>query len=119
MDPHFLCNVLNTVAALAMVAPSKVIQAVGCLRQFLRASFAQEERALVPLEEELALVRFGEQLSVDETIDPGLLQALITRIPIQTKCGILTESGGISTTPSLIRRQHRNQKQPCHGGRCG
>ncbi len=73
----------------------------------------------MPLEEELALVRFGEQLSVDETIDPGLLQALITRIPIQTKCGILTESGGISTTPSLIRRQHRNQKQPCHGGRCG
>jgi hypothetical protein len=63
MDPHFLCSVLNTVAALAMVAPSKAIQAVGCLRQFLRASFAQEERARVPLEEELALVHlFGNRV---------------------------------------------------------
>jgi LytS/YehU family sensor histidine kinase len=92
MDPHFLFNALNTVAALAIVAPRKVPQATGRLREFLRASFAQEERALVPLEEELALIRayleiellrFGEQLNVDETIDPGLLQALIPPFSFQ------------------------------------
>jgi two-component system sensor histidine kinase LytS len=84
MCPHFLSNALNTIAALARVAPSKVHRAAGRLREFLRGSFAQEERALVPLKEELALVRiyleieslrFGERLSIDETIDPRLLQA--------------------------------------------
>jgi LytS/YehU family sensor histidine kinase len=62
------------------------------LRQFLRASFDQEERALVLLEEELAVVsayldieslRFGGQLQVEQTIDPGLLKVLIPLFSIQ------------------------------------
>ena len=44
-------------AALSRVAPSEVPRATGLLRQFLRASFDQHERLLVPLEEELAVVR--------------------------------------------------------------
>jgi two-component system, LytTR family, sensor kinase len=56
MNPHFLFNALNALAALATVAPREVPRATGRLRQFLQASFAQPERALVPLEEELAVV---------------------------------------------------------------
>jgi len=63
-----------------------VPHATGRLRQFLRASFDQQERVLVPLEEELALVRayleieslrLGDRLKVVQAIDPGLLNALI------------------------------------------
>src|SRR6516225_4220491 len=85
MNPHFLFNALNAVAALSKVAPREVPRATGLLRQFLRASFDQHERLLVPLEEELAVVRayldieslrLGDRLKVEQTIDPGLLKVL-------------------------------------------
>src|ERR1700741_4213740 len=57
MNPHFLFNALNALAALSRVAPREVPSATARLRQFLRASFDQQERVLVPLEEELAVVR--------------------------------------------------------------
>ena len=92
MDPHFLFNALNTVAAVALIAPSKVPKVTARLREMLRASFAQDERVLVPLEEEFALVgsyleiellRFGERLSVAELIDQSLLQALVPPFSFQ------------------------------------
>ena len=82
INPHFLFNALNALGALSKVAPREVPRATGRLRQFLRASFDQQERVLVLLEEELAVVRayldieslrFGDRLKVEETIDPGLL----------------------------------------------
>jgi LytS/YehU family sensor histidine kinase len=92
MNPHFLFNALNALAALATVAPREVPRATGRLRQFLRASFDQHERLLVPLEEELALVRayldieslrFGDRLKVEQTIDPGLLKVLMPPFSFQ------------------------------------
>jgi two-component system sensor histidine kinase LytS len=92
MNPHFLFNALNTLAALAVVAPREIPRAAGRLRQFLRASFEQHERALIPLEEELALVwayldieslRFGSRLKVDRAIDPGLLKVLMPPFSLQ------------------------------------
>jgi two-component system, LytTR family, sensor kinase len=92
MNPHFLFNALNTLAALSRVAPYEVPRAVGRLRHFLRASFDQQERALVLLEEELAVVRmyldiellrFGEQLNVEEAIDPGLSKVFMPPFSIQ------------------------------------
>jgi LytS/YehU family sensor histidine kinase len=56
MNPHFLFNALNTLAALANVAPREVPHAVGRLRKFLRASFDQPEQSLIPLEKEMAVV---------------------------------------------------------------
>ena len=44
MDPHFLFNTLDTLAALALVAPREVPRAAGRLRHFLRARFDQPER---------------------------------------------------------------------------
>jgi len=92
MNPHFLFNALNALAALSTVAPREVPRATGLLRQFLRASFDQQERLLVPLEEELAVVRayldieslrLGERLKVEQTIDPGLLKALMPPFSFQ------------------------------------
>jgi two-component system, LytTR family, sensor kinase len=57
MNPHFLSNALNTLAALSRIAPREVPRVVGRLRLFLRASFDQHERLLVTMEEELAIVR--------------------------------------------------------------
>ena len=92
MNPHFLFNALNALAALATIAPREVPRATGRLRQFLRASFDQQERLLVPLEEELAVVRayldieslrLGDRLKVEQTIDPGLLKALMPPFSFQ------------------------------------
>ena len=92
MNPHFLFNALNALAALAMVAPREIPRAAGRLRQFLRASFEQQERALVPLEEELAVVRayldieslrLGARLKVEEIVDPGLAEVLTPPFSLQ------------------------------------
>ena len=92
MNPHFLFNALNALAALATVAPREVPRATGRLRQLLRANFDQQERVLVPLEEELAIVgayleieslRFGDRLKVGQTIDPGLLKVLVPPFSFQ------------------------------------
>ena len=87
-----MCNALNALAALATIAPREVPRATDRLCQFLRASFDQPERVLVPLEEELAVVRayleieslrFGDRLEVEQTIDPGLLMVLMPPFSFQ------------------------------------
>jgi two-component system, LytTR family, sensor kinase len=92
MNPHFLFNALNALAGLATVAPREVPRAVGRLRKFLRASFDQPEQALVPLEEELGVVRayldiealrLGNRLKQETTIQPGLLNALLPPFSLQ------------------------------------
>jgi two-component system, LytTR family, sensor kinase len=113
MNPHFLFNALNALAALSAVAPRKVPRATGQLRQFLRASFDQQERPLIPLEEELAVVRayldieslrLGERLQVEQTINSGLLNALIPPFSFQP----LVENAvqhGLHSSPGAGRLQ--------------
>jgi len=113
MNPHFLFNALNAVAALSKVAPREVPRATGLLRQFLRASFDQHERLLVPLEEELAVVRayldieslrLGDRLKVEQTIEPGLLKVLIPPFSFQP----LVENAvqhGLHSSPQAGRLQ--------------
>ncbi|MEA3146276.1 MAG: two-component system, LytTR family, sensor kinase [Verrucomicrobiota bacterium] len=81
MNPHFLFNALNALAALSTVAPREVPRAAGRLRDFLRAMFDRPERALISVEEELGAVRayldieslrLGRRLQVEEEIDPAL-----------------------------------------------
>jgi two-component system sensor histidine kinase LytS len=92
MNPHFLFNALNVLAALATFAPRQIPPAAGRLRHLLRASFDQHERALVPLKEELAVVRayldieslrFGNRLKVEEVIDAGLAEVLTPPFSLQ------------------------------------
>ena len=92
MNPHFLFNALNALSGLATVSPREVPRAVGRLRKFLRASFDQPEQALVPLEEELGVVRayldiealrLGNRLKQQTTIQPGLSNALLPPFSLQ------------------------------------
>ena len=92
MNPHFLFNALNTLAALATIAPREIPRAAGRLRQFLRAGFDQPDRALVPLEEELTVVRayldieslrLGTRLIFEQAIDSGFAEALIPPFSLQ------------------------------------
>jgi two-component system, LytTR family, sensor kinase len=93
MNPHFLFNALNALAALATFAPREIPRAAGRLRHFLRAGFDQHARPLVPLEEELAVVRayldveslrFGNRLKVEETIDPESAEVLAPPFSLQS-----------------------------------
>ena len=92
MNPHFLFNALNSLAALAKISPREVPSAAGQLRHFLRASFDQQDRALVPIAEELAVVRayldietlrFGNRLKVEQSIDPAANQAVVPPFCLQ------------------------------------
>src|SRR6266436_4218445 len=85
MNPHFLFNALNALAALSTVAPREVPRAAGRLRDFLRAMFDQPERTLISVEQELGAVRayldieslrLGRRLKVEEDIDPALVEVL-------------------------------------------
>jgi len=77
---------------LATIVPAKIPRAAGRIRHFLRASFDQHEQALVPLAEELEVVRayldieslrYGDRLKLEEAIDPSLLEALIPPFSLQ------------------------------------
>jgi LytS/YehU family sensor histidine kinase len=104
---------LNAVAALSKVAPREVPPATGRLRQFLRASFDQQERLHVPLEEELAVVRayleieslrLGDRLKVEQKIDPRSLNALVPPFSLQP----LVENAvqhGLHSSPGTGRLQ--------------
>ena len=92
MNPHFLFNALNSLSALATIAPREVPSAAGRLRHFLRASFDQQDRTFVPLAEELAVVRayldietlrFGNRLKIEQAIDPGATDTVVPPFSLQ------------------------------------
>jgi two-component system sensor histidine kinase LytS len=92
MNPHFLFNALNSLAALATTAPRQIPHAAGRLRHFLRASFDQQDRPLVRIAEELTVVRayldieilrFGKRLKVEEVIDPATTDAVVPPFSLQ------------------------------------
>jgi len=80
INPHFLFNSLNSIAALATADGERARQMCIRLSDFLRTSLALGDRESIPLAEELALarryldveqVRFGPRLRVSEDIGPG------------------------------------------------
>jgi two-component sensor histidine kinase len=93
LRPHFLFNALNTISGLVRVGENQaavtMIAGLGeLLRLLLRSDGAQE----VPVRQELDLIqrylrieqaRFGEQLSVDVTVQPGVEEALVPNLILQ------------------------------------
>ncbi|MET3655473.1 hybrid sensor histidine kinase/response regulator [Sporosarcina psychrophila] len=79
IQPHFLFNTLNTIAALSEIDPPKMMQLLDRFGKYLHASFAiQNLNQVVPLENEIDLVRsyvyieqerFGDRLNVVWEID--------------------------------------------------
>ncbi|HWS70682.1 MAG TPA: histidine kinase, partial [Thermoanaerobaculia bacterium] len=76
--PHFLFNALTSLAALTRSDVPRARTMAALLRAFYGKAAAHDERALIPLAEELALVRqyleiervrFGSRLLVEMTVD--------------------------------------------------
>jgi two-component system, LytTR family, sensor kinase len=92
LQPHFLFNTLNDVAALAPIDGAAAAEAISQLADLLERS-AEAERAYVPLSEELDFIRryldlqklrFGPLLQARiEVVDPELLSASIPPLLLQ------------------------------------
>lgn len=93
MDPHFLFNVLNTIAWKAqMLGSEEIYQMVISMGELLKMNTLSKERAFVPLEQEMQYVRFyiylqqtrfEDKISCSIQIPPQLLQCQIPCFCIQ------------------------------------
>lgn len=81
LDPHFLFNALNGVAAEIPEAPETALSMVHDLSGYLRHSLATVDRAIVPVAEEVAglsayldiqRARFGARLAATLRLDPDV-----------------------------------------------
>jgi len=115
VNPHFLFNSLNAIAALTSTAPEQARRMCQLLSSFLRDTLKLADRRSIPLREELALVRkyldieltrFPDRLAVHEHVDeaclgrhvpPLLLQPLVENA-VKHGIGTLDEGGAIDLT---------------------
>jgi sensor histidine kinase YesM len=93
VDPHFLFNTLNSIAALVRDNPASAERVIEQLASLMRSSLDRRASSLVSLDEELATVRsyleiervrFGERLRFQIDSAPGLSAALVPRLSLQT-----------------------------------
>jgi two-component system, LytTR family, sensor kinase len=109
INPHFLFNTLNTIAALIDERPAEAERVVERLARIFRHILQTEDRTFVPLADEVRLVRdyltieqarFGEKLRVIERWDPDLMDVPVPAFTLQTlvenavKHGIERQRGG-------------------------
>jgi sensor histidine kinase YesM len=93
VEPHFLFNTLNSIAALAHDDPAGTERMTAQLASLLRSALDSGANPLVPLEEELRLVRayldiervrFGDRLRYDVRLADGTGSAAVPRMAVQT-----------------------------------
>jgi len=92
LQPHFLFNTLNSIAALIRDQPEAAEQMLGSLSELLRASLHAEPGREVTLESELDLVRqyvsiqqmrFSDRLTVTIDVAPDALSAQVPHLLLQ------------------------------------
>ena len=92
LQPHFLFNTLNAIAALVRQSPKTAELMIGSLSELLRSSLDLADRQEIPLREELEIMncylaieelRFGDRLTVRKEIDPSVLDALVPTMVLQ------------------------------------
>ncbi len=91
INPHFLFNTLNSIAALIRLNPEQARQVIQRLSKILRRLLRQQEN-LTTLGEELSfiedylsieMVRFGEKLRFVKEIEPATLDLLVPSMLLQ------------------------------------
>jgi two-component system, LytTR family, sensor kinase len=118
INPHFIFNALNSIRALVDENPNRARTAITELSNILRSSLQAEKLEVVPLKQELEIVkdylaleqmRFEERLSIKLEIDPDTLEQPIPPMMLQTlvenaiKHGISKqEAGGIIIIKSFF-----------------
>lgn len=92
INPHFLFNTLNSVAALLYVNPRAADEMLGDLSEMLRRSLDSMEEQEIPLAQELEFMRaylsiehkrFGERLRVEQSVPDELVKALVPALMLQ------------------------------------
>jgi sensor histidine kinase YesM len=109
IHPHFLFNTLNSISSLIAVNPARAEQTVGQLAALLRASLDSSLQPLIPLRQELAMVksymdiekvRFGDKLCGSLYVPASLQDARVPPMSVQSlvenavKHGITSQSTG-------------------------
>lgn len=93
LQPHFLYNTLNGIAALVSdVQPARAVAAIEHLGELLHASLREDGREEVTIEEELALagkylalqrMRFGDRLTYEWRVAPDVGDCLVPVLLLQ------------------------------------
>jgi LytS/YehU family sensor histidine kinase len=93
LQPHFLYNTLNGIAALVSdVQPARAVAAIEQLGELLHASLREDGREEVTVDEEVALaerylalqgMRFGERLRYEWHVAPGAGDCLVPVLVLQ------------------------------------
>lgn len=92
INPHFLFNTLNSIAALVYINPRAADEMLGDLSELLRRSLDSMEEQEIPLAQELDFIgayirieqkRFGERLRVEQNIPDELMKALVPALILQ------------------------------------
>ncbi|WP_143536796.1 histidine kinase [Rubricoccus marinus] len=124
INPHFLFNALNTIAALIAESPDQAESTVETLAGLFRDVLTSSGKRFVPLATELRLVerylsieqaRFGDRLEVQVDIDDATLDTPVPAFAVQTlvenavKHGIESKRGG--GTVRLHARQRQGQTE--------
>ena len=93
IHPHFLFNTLNSIASLIPVDPQRAEDTVGKLASLLRFSLNAQHRSLVPLAQELKVVRdyleiestrFGPRLRYEMDVPPSMHSVRVPPLAVQT-----------------------------------
>ena len=124
INPHFLFNTLNSIAALVYVNPRAADEMLGDLSELLRRSLDSMEEQEVPLAQELEFIgayisieqkRFGERLRVERSVPDELMKALVPALILQPlvenaiRYGIEPRRG-----PGLIAIEARQEDKHLH-----
>ncbi len=119
LNPHFMFNSMNSIRALIGEDPNKAKDAVTQLSNILRSTLMMEKNKLIPLDEEIALVkdylelekiRFEERLdfSIDHNIGnndfkiPPLLIQTLAENGIKHGISKLTKGGVLNLKTRLV-----------------
>jgi sensor histidine kinase YesM len=93
VQPHFLFNTLNSIAALVHDDPNGAERMTGQLAALLRSALDSTSTPLVPLDEELRVVRayldiervrFGDRLRYAVDLGAGTTDTMVPRMGLQT-----------------------------------
>jgi len=114
LNPHFLFNTLNSISSLVGLERKTEAEAmIQSLGEFLRASLNADPMADVSLAEEIETidaylaiesVRFGDRLTIDIQVAPGLSEAMVPNFILQPlvenaiKHGVAATKGPASLT---------------------
>jgi signal transduction histidine kinase len=122
LDPHFLYNALNAVAALVRPEPARAEHVVCSLSDFLRIASRSANRDQITLAEELRhcdsylevqLARFSDRLSIERRIDPTTLRCLVPALALQPlienvfKHALQASDGPVTMILAAARRENR------------